>query len=69
MLENLADIIDQKSLRVLGKGHDHDIFYSDNLLVKRIVLLAGIDSFEIFHMVIAGGGNTWSKRKSDHVLK
>ena len=75
LLENLADImiiitIDEKCLRVLGKGQDHNIFHSDNLLVKRIVLLlAGIDSFEIFHMVIAGGGNTWSKRKSDHVRK
>ena len=69
LLKNLADVFDQKCLRVLGNGQDHNIFHSDNLLVKRIVLLAGIDSFEIFHMGIAGGGNTWSKRKSDHELK
>ena len=66
MLENVADIVNQKCLHMLGKGQDHNIFHSDNLLVELIVLLAGIDSFKIMHMVIPGRCSACSKRKSDH---
>ena len=63
LFENVADIGDQQCLRVIGKGLNHNIFHSEDL-VKRIVLLARIYSFEIFDMVIPGRGNACTPRKS-----
>ena len=57
LLENVADIGNQQSLRMLGKILYHNIFHSENLLVKVVIILAGLYSFKIFDMVIPGRGN------------
>ena len=57
LLENGTDIGNQQGLRMVGKVLNHNIFNSENLLVKVIIILAGLYSFEIFDMVITGRGN------------
>ena len=57
MLENVTDIGNQQGLRMVGKVLNHNIFNSENLLVKVVIILAGLYSFEIFDMVITGRGN------------
>ena len=57
MLEHVADIGNQQCLRMLGKVLNHNIFHSENMLVKVVILLAGMYSLEIFDMVIPGRGN------------
>ena len=42
---------------MLGKVLKHNNFHSENLLVKVVIILAGLYSFEIFDMVIPGRGN------------
>ena len=66
MLENDADVVNQQCLRMLAKLLNQNIFHSENLLVKLIVLLAGMCSFEIFDMVMPGRGNTCLGRLSNH---
>ena len=57
LLENVTDIGNQQGLRMVGKVLNHYIFNSENLLVKVVIILAGLYSFEIFDMVITGRGN------------
>ena len=57
LLENVADIGDQQCLRMMGKVLNHNIFHSENLLVKVVIIFAGLYSFEIFDMVISSRGN------------
>ena len=57
LLENVTDIGNQQDLRMVGKVLNHNIFNSENLLVKVVIILAGLYSFEIFDMVITGRGN------------
>ena len=57
MLENVTDIGNQQGLRMVGKVLNHYIFNSENLLVKVVIILAGLYSFEIFDMVITGRCN------------
>ena len=57
LLENVTDIGNQQGLRMVGKVLNHYIFNSENLLVKVVIILAGLYSFEIFDMVIPGRGN------------
>ena len=66
VLENVADVVNQQCLRMLGKLLNQNIFHSEHLLVKLIVLLAGLHSFEIFYMVIPGRGNAGSNKMSNH---
>ena len=66
LLENVADVVNQQCLRMLGKLLNHNIFHSEHLLVKLIILLAGVHSFEIFYMVIPGRGNACSNKMSNH---
>jgi hypothetical protein len=48
-----------------GKGQKHNIFHSEDLLVKQVILFAGLHAFEIFDMVIAGRGNTCAPTTSN----
>ena len=57
LLENVTDIGNQQGLRMVGKVLNHNIFNSENLLVKVVIILAGLYSFEIFDMVITSRGN------------
>ena len=66
LLENVADVVNQQCLRMLGKLLNHNIFHSQNLLVKLIVLLAGLHSIEIFDMVIPSRDNACSNKMSNH---
>ena len=56
LLENVTDVGNQQGLRMVGKVLNHNIFNSENLLVKGVIILAGLYSIEIFDMVIAGRG-------------
>ena len=64
LLENVADIGDQQCLRMNGKGQKHNIFHSEDLLVKLVIHFAGLHSIEIFDMVIPGRGNTCAPKPS-----
>ena len=57
MFENVVDVVNQQCLRMPGKLLNHNIFNSENLLVKGVIILAGLYSIEIFDMVIPGRGN------------
>ena len=70
LLKNVADIGDQQSpgvqqcLRTNGKGQKHNIFHSEDLLVKLVIHFTGLHSIEIFDMVIPGRGNTCAPKTS-----